>query len=502
MKKLLLSLFLSLLIFHPSYSEISLSSYTQNYNLIDDYIDMARLYTSSAEYEKALEYIDIIDKISPNNPKILYEKAIILKNYNQPILARNLMQEVAQLDPSYKDTYLYKEFFKDDLPGFYMPKSFDSEYYKTKGEEAYNEGKYEKALDYYVKAINIKRDVENYNNLGQAYIKVGKPKQAQKSFEEAINLDVKNPKTYINMAMYYGDIERDHKKQLHYLKYAIKINPDLAETYYLVGNLYYDKGMYETAAEYYRIATAKDDLSFNYLYALGLSLYMTQNYEEAYLVLEKTLNLELDNPKVYEYLAKSAIELRKYDEARSYIEREIIILPTPENYLELAKIMYLQGSYDEAIELLNTKVADSKNAERYNYLGLCYFQKNDFALALNNFNKAISISEKPIYLYNLAVCYSTAKDNAMVDIYVNKAKKAIASNPQDYIDLVKIYTDLNDIKGAIATLDKAIAAYPKERRLYKLKLNLLKKTGNTAEERLLSVKMNEVFPKESVYKGK
>ena len=27
-------------------------------------------------------------------------------------------------------------------------------------------------------------------------------------------------------------------------------------------------------------------------------------------------------------------------------------------------------------------------------------------------------------------------------------------------------------------------------------------SGNTAEERLLSAKMNEVFPKESVYKGK
>ena len=502
MKKIFLSLFLTLIIFQPAYSDISLASFNQTYDLVDDYIDMARIYTSSADYEKALEYINTADRLSPNNPKVLYEKAVILKNYNQPILARNLMQEIAQMDPSYKDTYLYKEFFKDDLPGFYMPRNFDAEYYKTKGEEFYKEGKYEKALDYFIKAVNIRKSVENYNNLGKAYIKTGRPELAQKSFEEALNLDVKNPQTYINLALYYSDIEKDSKKQAHYLKQAIKINPNLADPYYQIGNIYFDKGMYETAAEYYRTATAKDDVFFDAQYALGVSLFNLQKYEEAYLVFEKSLNIELDNPKVYDYLTKAATVLKKYDEAQTYIEREIAIQPTPGNYLELAKILYYKGEYDKAINLLNTKVSDSRNALMYNYLGLCYFQKNDYGLAFSYFNKAIALDEKPIYLYNLAVCYNAAGDKSMVDLYVTKAKNAKTSDVQDYLDKTKIYLDLNDTKNALSVLDSGILRFPNERLLYNTKLEILQKTGNAAEARLLSIKINEKFPKEAVYKGR
>ena len=502
MKKLLLSLILSLIIFQPAFSEISIDYVTQNYNFIDDYIDMARLYTSNAQYEKALEYIETVNKISPNNPKILYEKAVILKNYNQPILSRNLMMEVVKLDPTYKDTYLYKEFFKDELQGFYIPRDFDAEYYKTKGEEFYKEKKYEKALDYFIKAVNLKKDVQNYNNLGKAYIKVGKAQQAQRSFEQALNMDIKNPQTYINLAIYYCDIEKDSKKEMHYLKQAIKINPKLAEPYYIIGNIYFDKGMYETALEYYRMATANDELFFDAFYALGSTLYKLQNYEESYLVFEKSLNFELDNPKIYDYLAKTAAELKKYDEAQSYLEKEIMIQPNPEIYLELAKILYLKGEYDKAITLLNTKVSNPKNAQMYNYLGLCYFQKNDYGQAFSNFNKAVSIQEKPIYFYNLAVSYNAAGDKSMVDLYVNKAKNAKPTEIQDYLDIVKIYLDLNDIKGAISTLDTAINKYPNERKLYKAKSEILNKSGKTQEARLFDIQMNEKFPKETVYKGK
>ena len=502
MKKILLSLFLSLIIFQPSFCDISLSSYTQNRNLVDDYIDMAKLYTSTAEYEKALEYIDTADKLSPYNPKVLYEKAVILKNYNQPILARNLMHEVAEMDPAYKDTYLYKEFFKDDMQGFYVPKDFNSDYYKNKGEEFYKDGKYEKALDYFIKAVNLKRNAENCNNLGKAYIKMKKPELALKSFEEAQNLDVKNPQTSINLALYYTDIVKDSKKQMHYLKQAIKYNPNLSEPYYLIGNIYFNKGMYETAVEYYRIAAVKDETFIDAQYSLGVSLFNLQKYEEAYLVFEKSLNLELDNPKIYDYLAKSAIILKKFDEAQAYIEREISILPTPSNYLELAKILYFKGDYDRAINLLNTKVSDTKNAQMYNYLGLCYFQKNDYGTAFNYFYKAIALDEKPIYFYNLAVCYNAAQDKSMVDLYVERAKNAKTSEVQDYLDKVKIYLDLNDTKSAISVMDSAIYRFPNERQFYNVKLELLQKSGNSADATILRNTINEKFPKEDVYKGK
>ena len=505
MKKFLLILVLLLFFVNQGICKINLQSvqsYTENYDLIDDYIDMARLYTASADYEKALEYIEIIDKISPNNPKIMYEKAVILKNYNQPILARNLMQDVVQIAPEYRDSYLYREFFGNELQGFYIPRDYDSDYFTKKGQEAYDEGKYEKALGYFKKAVQQRRDVETLNNLGKTYIKSSKPKIALKCFEDAIALDIKYPETYINLAQYYSEIMRDSKKQMHYLKHAIKLDPKNAKPFYFMGNIYYDKGMYETAADYYRQALSKDDTCFEAYYALGETLYKLQNYEEGYQVLKKSLNIELDNPNVYELLAKLSIKLRKYDEAESYAQKLISYQPSPDNYLLLSEALYLSGNYNDAINILNTKITDTKNSKKYNLFGLCNYQLNNYNEAVNNFKVALAIEEKPIYLYNLAVCYNILGNKTNMNAYADKATKIIPKDVQDYIDIAKIYRDLGQNENALNTLNKAITSYPNERQLYNLKLQQLKQMGKTAEYNTFNVYMNSKFPKDPLYLGK
>ena len=503
MKKLFAILVLSILICPIAYSDVNIQSYIDNYDLIDDYIDMAKLYTSNAEYEKALEYINTVDKISPKNPKILYEKAIILKNYNQPILARNLMLEIVEIAPEYMDTYLYKEFFNNALSGFYAsPQHYDADYYLKKGLEFYDECKYEKALDYFKKALEQRKDVQTVNYMGKTYIKLGDKAAAMRCFEDAINMDIKEPQTYINLAMYYCEAEKDSKKQIHYLKHAIKLDPKNPEAFYQLGNVYFEKGMYETAADYYRHALTKDDVYFDAYYALGSTLYKLQNYEESYHVFEKSLTVELDDVKVYEYLVKDAIRLRKFNEAKSYMQKAVSIKPTPENYITLAEVMYLLGEYDDAITLLNSKVADSKNAKMYNYLGLCYYQLNDYTAAVNNFKKAISIDPRPIYFYNLAVCYNTLGDKTSMQEYVNKAETARPKDIQDYLDIIKVYDDQNKASQVLSTLDKAILAYPNERQFYNLKLQILKQTGKNKEYNTLNVQMKSKFPKDAIYLGK
>lgn len=501
MKKIFFSTFLILLLTQFSFAATEQQHYTENLDLINDYIDMARLYTSSADYEKALDYIKVIEKISPNNPEIMYEKAIILKNYNQPILARNLMREVAQIAPEYKESYLYKEFFKDDLPGFYMPKDYNADYYTKKGYEFYNEGKYEKATEYFQKAVQLSKTPETLNNLGMTYIKTSNPKQALKIFEDAINLDVRYYETYINLAEYYGEIEHNPKKQIQYLKHSIKLNPRNAYTFYLIGNSYLKKEMYETAVEYFKLAISKDETMFDAHYALGTTLYKMGEYEQAYFVFEKSLNYELDNEKVYDFLTKSAIKIGKYDSAESYANKLASISPTPENYIQLAKAMYMKGDYNSTINLLNTKVLGTNYSEKYNYLGQSNFQKGNITEAISNFQRAASLRQKPIYYYNLAVCYNTSNDKEMTQLYINKAQNAPLHEIQDYLDLVKLYQDLGNNNKILEILTKAITAYPNEMSLYKLKLNALKQLNMTKEYEAFKTYMNGKFPKDNVYKG-
>ena len=60
MKKIILIFVLSILLCPSGFCDVNIQPYTENYDLIDDYIDMAKLYTSNAEYDKALEYINTI----------------------------------------------------------------------------------------------------------------------------------------------------------------------------------------------------------------------------------------------------------------------------------------------------------------------------------------------------------------------------------------------------------------------------------------------------------
>ena len=48
------------------------------------------------------------------------------------VLARFLLYENILINYCFKN----KEFFKDDLQGFYIPKDFNAEYYKTKGDKS------------------------------------------------------------------------------------------------------------------------------------------------------------------------------------------------------------------------------------------------------------------------------------------------------------------------------------------------------------------------------
>lgn len=502
MKKIIFTIIISLICCQYSISNVQIQPYTQNSNLVDDYIDLARIYTSSAEYEKALEFIDIIDKISPKNPKIMYERAIILKNYNQPILSRNIMQEIAKIAPEYKESYLYKEFFKDEFTGFYMQQDYNSDYYTRKAEEAYKEEKYQKALDYFKKALKERKDSYTINNLGKAYLKTGNKKAALKCFEDAISHDITNPQSYINLALYYCDLEKNSKKQIQYLKHAIKLDPTNAEPFYLMGNIYFEKGMYETAIEYYRHSLTKNDLYFNAYYALGSTLFKLQNFEEAYFVFKKSLMIELDNEKIYEYLAKSAIELKKYEEAKSYAQKAVSIQPSPKNYELLVDALYNMGEYNTAITILNTKIADNKNSKMYNYLGLCYFQINSYKKAIDFFKKAINIEEKPIYFYNLAVCYNTIGENLNMNTYKEMALTTSPKEMEDYIDIIKIYNDLGQNDKILEILNKAIINYPNERKFYNYKLQLLQIMGKTKEYNQFKLYIEDKFPKEPLYLGK
>ena len=141
-----------------------------------------------------------------------------------------------------------------------------------------NKGDYDKAIEYYKKALKIilrKLGSEHpnvaiyYNNLGFAYREKGDYDKAIEYFQKALKIGLRKlGSEHPNVAFYYNNLGKtynnkgDYDKAIEYLQKALKIglrklgseHPNVAITYNNLGLAYDNKGDNDKAIEYYKKA--------------------------------------------------------------------------------------------------------------------------------------------------------------------------------------------------------------------------------------------------------
>ena len=171
----------------------------------------------------------------------------------------------------------------------------------------------------------------------------------------------------------------------------------------------------------YNISLALNNGNTDEIKQQAYALYATQNYKEAYKLLDN-LPVADKNAEIYLMLANMSEEL---------------------------------GSDNDAIKNLNKSLdRDYTYYKAYYNLGCIFAKKNSYLLAANNFELAIKYNKSfASAYYNLACCqiklknYSTAKKNLI---------KAIELEPQNkdyYFNLAYCYKELNKTKQAKRLLD-------------------------------------------------
>ena len=139
-------------------------------------------------------------------------------------------------------------------------------------------GKYQEALTYGKKALDIRKEVlpetdptlgHSYNNVGTAYDRLGNHREALEYKQQALKL-LKNalPAEYPDIATAYNNVGStyyylgDHRKALEHLQKALDIrqkvlpleHPDIANSYNNVGSIYSHLGNHRKALEYFQKA--------------------------------------------------------------------------------------------------------------------------------------------------------------------------------------------------------------------------------------------------------
>ncbi|MCP4746642.1 MAG: tetratricopeptide repeat protein [Desulfobacteraceae bacterium] len=165
-------------------------------------------------------------------------------------------------------------------------------------------------------------------------------------------------------------------------------------------------------------------------YERGAGKRTKKDYDEAIIYLNKSIEVNPNDPEPYKQRGLAKIAQDSLDDAIIDFSKAIELDPNdPETYKNRGIAKRFKGDFDDAIIDFNKAIELNPNdPETYNNLGLVKNTKGDYDEAIINFNKAINLNSKLDFVYHnrgLAKRANRDYDEAIIDF-----NKAIEINPE------------------------------------------------------------------------
>lgn len=295
------------------------------------------LYTSTSQYEKAIDSYRILIETFPSNFLLYFNSGILFEKISKQKEAEEAFLKAIKLQPAFVKSYI-------ELGSLYE-----------------KENKIEKALEYYKKAIEIAPDYPTgYEKIIECYMKQENWKEVENTLTLAIKKNIKS--STINQIL--GAINFQNKK-------------------YPEAEIYYKRAL-----------MLKEDpmVWFN----LGITYDRMGNKTEMEKCMRKVIELEPDNHLALNYLGYSfLLENKNIDEAFNMIQKAVKLDPKNGAYLDsLGWAYYKKGNYKLAEKFLLLAQKKENDPEIFEHLGYLYYQKNDNVKAIYWWARSQEISPK------------------------------------------------------------------------------------------------------------
>lgn len=285
---------------------------------------MAKIYSMSEESnDQANEIIDSLQDENIDSVNLMLIKSNIYRNAGETEKAEEILKQVIN---SQSDSFIG---------------------YHTAAWQAYNDGKYDEALNYCKESILKNKDYpDNYGFLiPEIMSKQGKTEEAEPYFRTALYKEPFNYNIIIKIAEYYWNTVQDTNKALYYYDLASKIKPNDAEIYY----------------------------------NMALININNQREDEAIQLINKSIELDEESSKYYRTLGTIYLNQEKNDDAIKAIRNSYSINKTDILTLNNAGCYYISIEGDVERGMTNLKAAyegiNDKTSE------------NDKAIIVDNYNK-------------------------------------------------------------------------------------------------------------------
>ena len=276
--------------------------------------------------------------------------------------------------------------------------------YNALGVAEYETGNYDKAIEYFTKAIESEpMNAIAYNYRGLAYSQTGfwfvsrEPfyKKAIPDYTKAIELDPKYVDAYCNRGIAYNqlfhcysevfpnedfwgkDFEK-YEKALADFERVLELDPTYALAYAGKGEAYFRIGELDKAIEEYGKALKSEGLIkqrwgsealANVYAARGRTYRETKEFDKSILDYNKALELNL--------------------------KIELVLGPQAANYLALKQPVKALEYFDATIDLIESdpEKYSSYGYFRYMQRGMCYYQLKEYDKAISDFKKVIGFKQ-------------------------------------------------------------------------------------------------------------
>lgn len=187
-----------------------------------------------------------------------------------------------------------------------------------------------------------------YNNLGNAFSKQGKMKQAMDSYHQALRLEPNYGVAHYNLGNLLAQQGSFKDAERHFAT-AIKINLLHAEPYYSLGNILARQGELESAVQQYRTALKLGFLRDTVYFNLAIALIKLGRLEEASESLKESLRVNPGFAPAYHALGKVLAAQGNLDEAIQHFRRAVSIQPEfADAHESLGRALAERGNKDQA----------------------------------------------------------------------------------------------------------------------------------------------------------
>ncbi|MBR4748170.1 MAG: tetratricopeptide repeat protein [Abditibacteriota bacterium] len=312
---------------------------------VEVYINYARSLANLQDYKGALKIYGYAEKLSPDNPEIMYHKADTMfrqGDYAGSIDAYKKINAKKADDPralkGIANCYLMQNKTAEAL-GYYdkaLAAAPDYESSFNAGLACRKAGQFGNAVKYFTTAIQLKADdVDALNELGWAEFKSGSNDNAIAHIKAALDLKPDYMPAMLNMASLYSGLNDGENA---YAAWSLIVMREPANAAYRInlGNECHNTGRYTEAVEQFQEAIRLDPKVKGAYYGLGTSciaLAVNNNNNTASLnraleAFAKALELDPDNSNIYANQAVAYQYLGKYPEAIAANEKALKLNPS------------------------------------------------------------------------------------------------------------------------------------------------------------------------------